>query len=38
LDLDTLVCGWGVGRIRGSLVVAGEDAAALTQETATELN
>ena len=38
LDLDTFVCGWGVGRVRGSLVVAGEDASALTQETATEFN
>src|SRR5271166_2881967 len=38
LDLDTFVCGWGVGRVRGSLVVAGEDASALTQETATGFN
>jgi hypothetical protein len=38
LDFDTFVCGWGVGRVRGSLVVAGEDASALTQETATEFN
>jgi len=38
LDVDTFVCGWGVGRVRGSLVVAGEDASALTQETAPEFN
>jgi hypothetical protein len=38
LELDTFVCGWGVGRVRGSLVVAGADASALTQETATEIN
>jgi hypothetical protein len=36
--LDTFECGWGVDRVRGSLVVAGEDAAALTPETATEFN